>query len=235
VGIRWVTGFLDTPSRDAEAFWVAATGSSGLSARRGEGVFATLIPADGDPYLRVQVVSNPPARGHLDLHSDDVAGLVARAESLGAVRVSGDEGLVVCRSPAGLVFCVVPWAGESVRPSPLGLSLVDQACLDIPVGMFEVEAAFWAALTGWERRAVVGLPEFDVLVRGPGQPLRLLLQRVGDAVAGVHLDFACADVPAEVARHVALGAEVVRVVPGDWTTLRDPVGRAYCLTPRWPG
>jgi hypothetical protein len=112
---------------------------------------------------------------------------------------------------------------------------VDQVCLDIPVGVFEVEAGFWGALTGWPRRAVAGLPEFDVLVRGAGQPLRLLLQRVGDAVAGAHLDLACADVPAEVARHVALGAEVVRVVPGRWTTLRDSVGRLYCVTPRWPG
>ena len=233
--IRWMTGFLDSPSRDAEAFWVAVTGSSGLSPRRGGGVFATLLPVDGDPYLRVQVVADPPARGHLDLHSDDVAGLAARAVSLGAVRVFADGGLVVCRSPAGLVFCVVPWAGEAVRPAPVGLSLVDQVCLDIPVGVFDGEAGFWCALTAWERRPVAGLPEFDVLVRGAAQPLRLLLQRVGGSVAGMHLDFACADVPAEVARHVALGAEVVRRVPGDWTTLRDPVGRVYCLTSRWPG
>ena len=233
--IRWMTGFLDSPSRDAEAFWVEVTGSSGLSPRRGGGVFATLLPVDGDPYLRVQVVADPPARGHLDLHSDDVAGLAARAESLGAVRVFADGGLVVCRSPAGLAFCVVPWAGEAVRPAPVGLSLVDQVCLDIPVGVFDGEAGFWGALTGWERRPVAGLPEFDVLVRGAGQQLRLLLQRAGGSVAGVHLDFACADVPAEVARHVALGAEVVRRVPGDWTTLRDPVGRVYCLTARWPG
>jgi hypothetical protein len=226
---------LDSPSRGAEAFWVAATGSSGLSPRRGGGVFATLVPADGDPYLRVQVVADPPARGHLDLHSDDVAGLAARAESLGAVRVFADGELVVCRSPAGLLFCVVPWAGEAVRPAPVGVSLVDQVCLDVPVGLFDGEAEFWVALTGWERRAVAGLPEFEVLVRGAGLPLRLLLQRVGDSAGGMHLDFACADVPAEVARHVALGARVVRERPGDWTTLRDPVGRVYCLTARWPG
>ena len=233
--IRWVTGFLDSPSRDAEAFWVAVTGSSGLSARRGGGVFATLVPVHGDPYLRVQVVADPPARAHLDLHSDDVAGLAGRAVSLGAVRVVADGELVVCRSPAGLLFCVVRWAGEAVRPAPVGLSLVDQVCLDIPAGLFEAEATFWAALTGWERRPVAGHAEFDVLVRGAGLPLRLLLQRVGGPVAGMHLDLACANVPAEVARHVALGAVVVRDRPGDWTTLRDPVGREYCVTARWPG
>jgi len=39
-------------------------------------------------------------------------------------------------------------------------------------------------------------------------------------------------VPAEVARHVELGAGVMRRVPGDWTTLRDPAGREYCVTAR---
>jgi hypothetical protein len=164
-----------------------------------------------------------------------VPGLVARAVSLGAVRVAAAGESVVCRSPAGLVFGVVPWAGEAVRPSPVGLSLVDQVCLDIPVGVFDGEADFWVELTGWPRRPVAGLPEFDVLVRGAGLPLRLLLQRVGGAAADTHLDFACADVPAEVARHVAAGAVVVRRVPGDWTTLRDPAGRDYCVTGRWPG
>ncbi len=231
--VRWVTGFLDSPDRSSEAFWQAVTGS-GLSARRGGGVFATLLPPEGDAYLRVQVVADPPARCHLDLHADDVPGLAGRAVALGAVRVSGGGDLVVCRSPAGLPFCVVPWAGERVRPGPVGAGLVDQMCLDVPVGVFEAEAAFWSALTGWPRRAG-GLPEFDFLVRPQGLPLRLLLQRVGGGRAGMHVDLACADVDAQVARHVGLGAVVVRRVPGDWTTLRDPSGREYCVTARWPG
>jgi len=158
MGVRWVTGFLDTPSRVAEAFWQAVTGS-GLSARRGPGgEFATLVPAGGR-------------------------------------------------------------------------ALVDQMCLDVPVGGFDAEADFWAALTGW-RRQPGSLPEFDSLVRPDGMPLRLLLQRV-DAAAGMHLDLACTDRAAEVAWHVSLGAEVVAVY-GRWTTLRDPAGRAYCVTDR-PG
>jgi hypothetical protein len=36
------------------------------------------------------------------------------------------------------------------------------------------------------------------------------------------------------ARHVGLGAQRVREVPGDWTTLRDPAGREYCVTARSP-
>jgi hypothetical protein len=61
-------------------------------------------------------------------------------------------------------------------------------------------------------------------------PLRLLLQRV-DGPAGMHLDLACGDRAAEVAWHVSLGARTVAEFER-WTTLRDPAGRAYCVTDR---
>jgi hypothetical protein len=228
MGVRWVTGFLDTGSRVAEPFWQAVTGS-GLSARRGPGgEFATLLPAGGDAYLRVQVVGDGPARAHLDLHVEGVAAQARRAVGLGAVVVLEEPDLVVLRSPAGLAFCLVAWAGEAVRPAG-GRSLVDQMCLDVPVGAFDAEADFWAELTGWARRPG-SLPEFDVLVRPEGMPLRLLLQRV-EGAAGMHVDLACGDRAAEVAWHVSLGARVVAVFPR-WTTLRDPAGRAYCITDR---
>ena len=227
--VRWVTGFLDTPSRVAEPFWQAVTGSR-LSARRGPGgEFATLVPAGGDAYLRVQVVGDGPARAHLDLHVGDVAAQAGRAVGLGAAVVLDDGELVVLRSPAGLLFCLVPWQGEALRPAG-GRSLVDQMCLDVPVGGFDAEADFWAALTGWPRRAG-SLPEFDFLVRPDGMPLRLLLQRVGGTAAGMHPDLACTDRAAEVAWHRELGAEVVGGYER-WTTLRDPAGRAYCITDR---
>ncbi len=228
MSVRWMTGFLDSPSRVAEPFWQVVTGSS-LSPRRGPGgEFATLVPAGGDAYLRVQVVGDGPARAHLDLHVGDVAAQARRAAGLGAV-VARDEGeLVVLRSPAGLSFCLVPWAGESVR-SGGGRSVVDQLCLDVPVGEFDAEADFWAALTGWPRRPG-SRPEFDFLVRPEGMPLRLLLQRV-PGPAGMHFDLACGDRAAEVAWHESLGARVVAVFDR-WTTLRDPAGRAYCVTDR---
>jgi hypothetical protein len=50
----------------------------------------------------------------------------------------------------------------------------------------------------------------------------------------MHVDLACDDVDEEVARHRVLGASVVRRVPGEWTTLRDPAGREYCVTARSP-
>ena len=235
--VRWTTGFLDTPSRVAEPFWAAATGTV-LSQRRDGGVFATLLPAAGDPYLRVQVVGSAPARTHLDLHVDVVPAAADEAVAFGASVVTVDDGLVVLRSPAGVVFCLVPWRGEAVRPAAVTWpggpsSRVDQLSLDVPVGRYEAEVAFWVALTGWPWRAA-DRPEFGFLQRPAGMPLRLLLQRVGSPVAGTHLDFACDDVDTEVARLVALGARVVRRVPGDWTTLRDPAGREFCVTARSP-
>ncbi|BCJ49198.1 hypothetical protein Asp14428_06730 [Actinoplanes sp. NBRC 14428] len=234
--MRWATGFLDSPSRAAEEFWRDVTGS-GLSSRRGAGgEFATLLPAGGDAYLRVQVVGDGPARAHLDLHVERVAAQARRVVGLGAVVVHEEGGLAVLRSPAGLLFCLVSWQGEVVRPAPAawpgGRSLVDQWCLDIPGAVFEAEADFWAAVTGWPRRPA-SRPEFEILVRPDGMPLRLLLQRIGGPVSGMHPDVAADNRDAEVRRHVELGAAVVRTEAA-WTTLRDPAGRSYCVTDRDP-
>ncbi|GIF13545.1 VOC family protein [Actinoplanes teichomyceticus] len=239
--VRWVTGFLDTPGAGAvvaERFWAAVTGAA-VSARRGGGRFATLVPGGGDACLRVQVVGDGPARAHLDLHVVDLSGAVARLRGLGAVVVRADDDVVVLRSPAGLVFCVVGWGGERVAPGavrwPGGqVSVADQLCLDIPAGGYAAEVGFWRAVTGWAHDPMPDSVEFERLLPAAPVPMRLLLQRVEDGAAGVHVDLACSDVAAEVARHEALGATVVRRVPGQWTTLRDPVGRAYCVTARAP-
>jgi hypothetical protein len=235
IDVRWITGFLDSPTREAESFWLAVTGTT-MSARRAGGTFATLLPAGGDAFLRVQVVGDGPPRGHLDLHVPEVTAGVA--VGLGAHPVRHQDGLVLLRSPAGVPFCLVKWHGETGVPAPIAWpggqrSVVDQLCLDIPEPVFEAEARFWSALTGWAREPV-GSPEFERLRRDPRLPAGLLLQRVGSGTAGVHVDFACDDVAAEVARHVELGARFVRSRPGSWTTLRDPVGRDYCVTARSP-
>ena len=233
--VRWMTGFLDSPSVEVEPFWLALTGTV-LSARRDAGTFATAVPADGDAYLRFQV-SGGQAGAHVDLHVDDLVEGVAAAVGAGATVVREQEGLRVVRSPAGLVFCLVPWGGQARRPGAVRwgghASLLDQVCLDVPERLFEAEAGFWGALTGWERRET-DLPQFCSLRRPDGMPWRLLLQRTGSPAAGIHLDFACDDVDAEGERHAELGARVVRRVPGDWTTLRDPAGRKYCVTARSP-
>jgi predicted enzyme related to lactoylglutathione lyase len=236
VDVLWTTGFIDSPTADVEAFWLAVTGTS-PSQRRDGGVFVTLLPAGGDAYVRAQVTGEP-ARTHLDLHVAGVPRAARDAVALGAqvIRDAGD--LVVLRSPAGLQFCLVAWHGERDRPParrwPGGQSSrLDQICLDVPEAQYEGEAAFWSSLTGWKRQPS-DLPEFESLARPDGMPLRILLQRIATTGPGMHPDLACDDVAAEVARHVGLGAQVVREVPGDWTTLRDPAGREYCVTARSP-
>jgi hypothetical protein len=241
VAVTWLTAFLDTPAEDApanEAYWAAVTGWP-LSERRGEfGEFATLQPPEGDSPVRVQVVGSPPPGGmHLDVHADDVEATSEAVAHLGASVTPTGRGYAVCRSPGGLVFCVVPHrAAQRPPPTPWpgGASLVDQVCLDIPSDRFEAEAEFWVAVLGWPRQRGVSR-EFDRLMRPPGQPLRILLQRLDqpDGPVRLHLDLASEHRDVEVSRHVGLGGRVVRETPW-WTTLLDPSGRAYCVTDRDP-
>jgi hypothetical protein len=240
--IRWVTPFLDLPAEGfdtAVAFWAAVTGST-LSAPRGaDGEFTTLLPENGDAYLRVQRVREGGGR-HLDLHIDarveSLIDVAARASALGAAVRHREAGLIVLDSPGGFPFCLVGWHGEAAVPKPVGDRL-DQLCLDIPPDAYERECAFWAHLTGWQLQSG-SLPEFAYLVRPPGIPVRLLLQRrdqaqVGDRVTG-HLDFAAGDHRAALAeRHVAAGARILARFPS-WIALADPVGEPYCLTGRDP-
>ena len=241
--IRWTTAFIDLPPARfdaAVAFWEAVTGASVSAARGDAGEFATLVPEDGDAFLRVQRVLDGPGGVHIDLHADDVPQLVEQAIELGA-RVVHRAGHVVLSSPAGCTFCVVPHRGESQRPgprqSPAGTCLVDQLSIDVPAAAYDAECAFWSALTGWELHRGA-LAEFTVLARPTGIPLRLLLQQLGEddgsSTARAHLDLASGgDVATLAAEQVALGAHLVRQTQY-WTTLTDPAGLHYCLTRRDP-
>jgi hypothetical protein len=243
--VRWTTAFLDFPAATIDqgcSFWLGVTGYT-LSAPRGaSGEFATLVPPQGAAYLRVQRVERSEPGCHLDLHVDEVHGAQRRAMALGAATTKAWPTLVTMLSPGGLPFCLVGAGAEHEpeRPPPRvwsggHRSRVDQFCLDIPPAAFPAEAAFWEALTGWERRAG-SRPEFEYLARPDGMPLRLLLQRLdkdGDhGPCRAHLDLACDDVHAERLRHEGMGA-VVTAEPS-WTTLRDPAGLAYCITRRHP-
>lgn len=238
--LRWMTAFLDLPEPDFDVdttFWRAVTGS-GLSSARGEfEEFATLVPRDGDPYLKVQRIFDGPARIHLDLHTDDVTGFVQHALA-GDARVKQPGDHVVMTSPGGFTFCVVPHPPGQTIPSPVpwwgGASIVDQVSLDIPGPLLDVETAFWARLTGWEHTEG-RFAEFTCLERPEGQPLRLLLQRLesDDGPVRAHFDLSSADRLAEVVRHRSLDAELVRET-GNWTVLRDPAGLEYCVTDRDP-
>jgi hypothetical protein len=219
--ISWTTAFLDFPTETFDAgvaFWSAVTGCT-LSTSRGDGgEFATLLPPDGDAFLRVQRLGEGPERVHLDLHTPE------------ATRLTLHE------SPGGLPWCGVP-VREQVRPAPADwgthVSLVDQVCLDIPAGLFEAEVAWWQELTGWELAQSALRREYWALQRPPGNPLRFLLQRLdsGRGTVGAHLDIATSHVALEVARHRELGAEVLAEMPW-WTTMQSPTGTAYSITSR---
>jgi len=237
----WVSAFLDLPASSfapGVAFWRAVTGYA-LSSSRGEHQeFATLVPPEGDEFLRVQRVQDGPGGIHLDLHFSDPRGAADRALSLGASEVA-DRGYVVLRSPAGFTFCTVGHPA-SRRPPPASWpeghrSLVDQVCLDIPSSAYAEECGFWEALTGWELTASPVSPSFSRLTRPAGVPLRFLIQRLEESsgTARAHLDLAAEDRVSEVQRHAALGATVVAEF-SRWTVLRDPVGSAYCVTDRDP-
>jgi len=238
VDIRWVTAFLDHPASKhdaAVAFWAEATGSR-LSKRRGpEAECATLLPYDGDAYLRVQRIRSGDGGVHLDLHVEDVVAFAWKAVSLGAKEVHQEDDLMVLTSPGGFAFCVVPWRGETTRPAT-SPGVVDQVCLDISPSAYEVEGHFWADLTQWELRHG-SREEFIVLARPEGQPIRLLLQRLVDDRPGpvaAHLDLAGGEhVHDVVVRLSDLGARAIRE-DTHWVVMRDPGGLPFCVTARDP-
>ena len=83
----WMSAFLDLAADEFDrdvAFWQGVTGYA-LSATRGAPPeFATLVPPDGDDYLRVQRLGGGASRIHLDLHVED-----PQAEAEAAQRHSG--------------------------------------------------------------------------------------------------------------------------------------------------
>lgn len=243
--IRWATAFLDATAADWDrtlAFWQAATATTLSPSRGPDGEFVTLVPADGDAFLRAQRVRSGPGGVHLDLHVDDVRAAADAAVALGAREVAASDH-VVLTSPGGLAFCVVADpAGRRPAPAtwqrPAGgthTSLLDQLAVDVPAEHEETERRFWSALTGWPARASAPGASLVPLHRPDGMPLRLLLQRLDEPTGPVraHLDLACSDRTAETDRHVALGARV-EAVREHWTVLADPAGRRYCLTDRDP-
>jgi predicted enzyme related to lactoylglutathione lyase len=238
--IQWVFAFIDRPVERFEAaasFWSIVLKWT-VSPRRGDqDEFATLVPSEGDAYLKLQAVGDGGGM-HLDLAVTDVRALADRARDLGASVVADHGGFSVLASPGGQLFCAVPWHGEARRPEPtrsvLGAtSRLDQAVIDVAPSRAEVEVAFWAALTGWSTYAG-RLPEFTVVQSPAEQPIRLLIQRIGEErPTSGHLDLACSDRTLVRAWHEKNGATVVAELPL-WTVMRDPGGGVYCLTSRDP-
>ncbi len=237
----WITAFLDlTPETydDGVRFWSEVSGCSPSAPRGAGGQFTTLVPPTGDAHLRVQRLAAGSARIHLDLHVAWPRVAADRARGLGAREIA-DLGYVVMSSPGGLPFCFVPEGEREPAPPaewPGGhRSQIDQVCLDVPAELHDRELEFWQEVTARELVPSSGHPEFHRLERPIGQPLHLLVQRLGEPLGEVraHFDLATSDRAAETARHEALGATVVVAREG-WTVLTDPAGSAYCVTDREP-
>ncbi|MEU6254981.1 VOC family protein [Streptomyces sp. NPDC047043] len=235
--VLWTYAFMDRPYElfgPACEFWTAVTDTR-LSELRGDNKeFTTLLHDGADACVKVQGVSSGPGGAHLDFPVDDVREFVRSALRLGAEVVADHGTWAVLRSPAGQLFCTMPWRGEATRPAVVHGSRLDQVCVDAAPSAFEAEVAFWGGLLPeWHSRPG-SLPEFHVVEPPPGLPVRILLQRLGEErETTAHLDVACADIEATRARHELLGAEFVARHSG-WTVMRDPAGGTYCLTGRDP-
>ena len=240
--IRWLTVFLDFAPEQFQrgvAFWRQVTSSS-LSPPRGDlQQFATLLPPEGDAYLRVQRLDDGRTVCHLDLHCEDAESIANIALTGGARTVSQRKGFFTMVSPGGFRFCVVTHQDEHQRPPALetvagNRSIADQLTIDCPLHLFDGEVHFWQSLTTWPAHRG-SRAQFTFLERPPTMPVRLMFQRIesDETECRAHLDFACDDVAIEREFHVSLGATALRE-NADWSTMADPGGMQYCLTRRSP-
>lgn len=112
--------------------------------------------------------------------------------------------------------------------SRIGVFLIDH-----PADMYAGAATFWAAARGGERGTSAAPPDedpYEALDDLPGG-VKLELQRTGAGTPPrIHLDIETDNVPAEVARVIALGAQVSEERQG-YTILRDPGGLLFCVVP----
>ena len=240
--IAWLQAVIDLPAdgfSEALEFWVAVSNSTPGEIHPDHPEFIHLLPATGAMHLEVQRIDEGPAGAHLDLLVDDIAAWTERAVGLGASIVD-QPGHAVLATPGGVRFCIVPHGDEAEPAPPIDPAMphaIDQLCLDVPHDHFEADVAFWAALSGWEPAGSTSYPEFRWFDQAATLPIRLLIQRLGaddPGPARAHLDISAGDhVEAVVARHVDLGARVVRRHER-WTALADPAGQLYCVTRTTP-
>ena len=97
-------------------------------------------------------------------------------------------------------------------------------------------ADFWASVLGYVLDRP-GSDRYQTLLPADGD--EILLQRVPERKQGknrLHLDFAAADMDAEVARLVALGGQKVQTFDQytGFTVMLDPEGNEFCIVRERP-
>jgi hypothetical protein len=112
-------------------------------------------------------------------------------------------------------------------------SRLSKVVIDVPPGDHDRELAFWDAAVGEPLTQGVRYPEYHGAML-PGQDVGLLIQRLGEGEARVHVDIHTDDLPAEVARLEKLGAERAGQAHS-WQLMRDPAGLVFCVIPERPG
>ena len=240
--VRWLTAFLDVPDQRFRAgadFWLEVTAATLSPTHSTHDEFATLVPADGDAYLRVQRVADPHGGCHLDLHVDDRPATARHAEVLGAVRRDG-AGRRGRHAFAGGAGRSASWTTPASRSWPAraprstaSRSIVDDALRGHPARRLRA------------RDHVLGRPH---RLGAPGCRLSRALLDLASAgghaaatppatsprggarssPAGAHLDLATTDPEALAAAHGRRGARVHRR-HDRWITMTDPSGLSYCL------
>jgi Glyoxalase-like domain len=112
-------------------------------------------------------------------------------------------------------------------------SRIFKIVVDAPPADHDRELAFWRGASGQPLDELASHPEYH----GSGlhgQDLALLVQRLGEGQARMHIDIHTDDLEAEVARLERLGAQRVEQV-AHWWVMRDPAGLPFCVLPDPPG
>jgi hypothetical protein len=108
------------------------------------------------------------------------------------------------------------------------LSRLVAVVIDVPAAGHDRELAFWEAAVG-QPFGQLDYPEYHGAAL-EGQDFGLLIQRLGDGTARVHVDIHTDDLAAEVQRLEGLGAERVQQAHS-WQVMRDPAGLPFCVIP----
>jgi predicted enzyme related to lactoylglutathione lyase len=112
-------------------------------------------------------------------------------------------------------------------------SRLNMIVIDVPAAEHDGEVTFWSAALGKQLKQGEHFPEYHGVALH-GKEFGLLIQRLDQGPARVHLDIHTDDLEAEVARLEALGAEKVEFVHA-WWILRDPAGLLFCVVPEPDG
>jgi hypothetical protein len=112
-------------------------------------------------------------------------------------------------------------------------SRIGKVVIDVPPAEHDRELAFWSAAAGPPMARFERHPEYHGAAL-PGQDFWLLVQRLDQGPARVHIDIHTDDLPAELTRLEQLGAERVQQVHS-WQVMRDPAGMLFCVIPEPPG